>query len=59
MIVTSRITVWLVSGSTLTAALFSKNSKLVGRWAGLEDTHHLKGLWYDSHIWDYGIVGEW
>ena len=35
------------------------NVTLVGRWAGIEDTHYLDGLGYDSHSQDCGIVGQW
>ena len=49
MIVTPRIVVWLVSGISLDAAFLFKNFTLVGRWAGLKDTHYLEGLRYDNH----------
>ena len=49
MIVTPRIVVWLVSGISLDTVLFLKDLTLVGRWAGLKDTHYLEGLRYDNH----------
>ena len=49
MIITARIVVWLVSGISLDVAFLFKISTLVGRWAGLKDTHYLDGLGYDCH----------
>ena len=49
MIVTAKIVVLLVSGIGQDTVFFFLNVTLVGRRAGLKDTHYLDGLGYDSH----------